>query len=683
MLEIGRVVAGVVEPGGPAPAGHNPRAGPGHGERVVEVVHDQRVVARAARDVRHLEDVLEILHRRPRGPAVARVGQLAGGRLAHLERLGARAVQERADNQRVLEEPDVEVEGLDQGVDVPTARHAVVEERIQPEPARHRVAALAAVENIVEGRPDQHIVARRPHDGLAVVVAHQGQGQAIGGHRRGVEHIVPTLALDGQRVALAPHRIHHIHVDRARPVPLRRRVRPGRTVAKREGVAVRGPVDDHLVRRAVPQIEGHLRQARALERVDRERVRPAASQHRDPLNLTCIHRTAPQHQHAVRSRAAQRDRVGIRPRRQLEQVAVRLTALAAANLGQEQLTESNPDDVVARPAVDVIQAAPAVDLVHPVPALHQVAGRIGAAVNRVVPRPAHQPGAPQAVVHDVVGARPAVDHHRPLHAAVTKRAQGSRVCPGHHVVVAVPTVELRRPAPIVDEHIVARIPVQLDVRGHPAAHIDVIAAVPAVGDDLLHPAIDLLPAAELHQHGLPVGVAAQVFDEIKLVGGALANAPDAVATARVEGEHSLGGHRIPGPRVARAVRIPRQIHHPRQFDIPDGEAHRNRHAEEQELDLRLGPQNQRHPPGTRRRDAGPNAHSGEGDPERAQLGGSGEAHDEEVLGDPRGLPGHLAFPEGHAEIEAALEAEAVGPQGQPAAQRDVEVALVVEHAIGV
>ena len=113
VLGIGTGGSAVVEHRIAAPVDHRqPRVA--DRDAAVEVVDHQRVVARAARDVGHLELVLQVLDDRTRGEMVARIGELVAHRLAGCERHRAAAGGEQVPHhQLVVVQADVEVEGLD------------------------------------------------------------------------------------------------------------------------------------------------------------------------------------------------------------------------------------------------------------------------------------------------------------------------------------------------------------------------------------------------------------------------------------------------------------------------------------------------------------------------------------------------------------------------------------------
>ena len=81
-------------------------------DAAVEVVDDEGIVAAAAADPRHFENVVDVLDDGIGGEAVTGVDELVGGVLAGLERRVAGAVQQVADHQLVVVEADVGGEGL-------------------------------------------------------------------------------------------------------------------------------------------------------------------------------------------------------------------------------------------------------------------------------------------------------------------------------------------------------------------------------------------------------------------------------------------------------------------------------------------------------------------------------------------------------------------------------------------
>ena len=88
----------------------------------------------------------------------------------------------------------------------------------------------------------------------------------------------------------------------------------------------------------------------------------------------------------------------------------------------------------------------------------------------------------------------------------------------------------------MDEGVVPPTAVQFDRYEHAIADQDLIVPLVSVGHNLGNAAVDDLPAAEYHLHRLAVGVTAYMFDDVILVGGSLADAPDGVAAAHVEME---------------------------------------------------------------------------------------------------------------------------------------------------
>ena len=186
---------------------------------VVAVVDDDRVVRRAAREDRRLEEAVEVLDGGARGVVVA-VGQAVAevrvvvGRhvrpdvgLADVARVGeARRVVVRAelpDDEGVLEERHVEVEVLDERVDVAGAGQAAVGERVEPWPAGEAVAAGAAVQRVGERRADEHVVAGGSLEADCDQVGEDGRG-AVAAERARVDPVVARTAVDDELVALGP-----------------------------------------------------------------------------------------------------------------------------------------------------------------------------------------------------------------------------------------------------------------------------------------------------------------------------------------------------------------------------------------------------------------------------------------------------------------------------------------------
>jgi len=77
-----------------------------------------------------------------------------------------------------------------------------------------------------------------------------------------------------------------------------------------------------------------------------------------------------------------------------------------------------------------------------------------------------------------------------------------------------------------------------------------------------------------------------MFDDIELVTGPLGYAAGGIAAAHVEVKHAVCSRR--GPEAHIAGRVACQVHHPGQFDITDGETHRDADAYEQDFDRGRG-----------------------------------------------------------------------------------------------
>ena len=348
-----------------------------------------------------------------------------------------------------------------------------------------------------------------------------------------------------------------------------------------------------------------------------------------------------------------------------------VVAAAAIDRGQHALGVIPVDHVVAAVAEQLVDAAAAVDFVTAtavavaVVAVDDVIA--GAAVDLVAVGTAVDGGAADAVVDDVVAA-----------GAAGQEGVASLVA-GGQVVVAGVAVQRRLAAAFIDEDIVAVAAMELDVGGHAFLDVDVVVALIAEGDQLLDPLEDGLAAAEHHLDDLAVGVRPQVLDGVELVALAFGQAAQGIARTHVEVEHTIGADRVPVAHVA--GRVAGEVYLLGQFDIADSEGHRHADANEQDFHRGIGLDHQRHPTLAGGGDRGADVDPGEGDAEGAQAGAAGEFDQEEEFG-AGGRTGRQALAEGDAEMQVGHQAEASAAKHQFAVEREVEVALVVEHAGG-
>ena len=175
-LDPNQVVAGAgVEVGGAGPRIRGERQ-PGHHNRAVEVADEHG------------------------GGAVAGGGESCDGEDV-LEVLGHRADAEvepdgQPDDEQVVVEAEVHaLERLHQRV-----RAAVVEEGVAAKATGGRVVAATEVEDVVEARADEPVVA--VGDRVGVVVAIEDERQLVDGHGGGVDGVVTAAAADDEAVTL-------------------------------------------------------------------------------------------------------------------------------------------------------------------------------------------------------------------------------------------------------------------------------------------------------------------------------------------------------------------------------------------------------------------------------------------------------------------------------------------------
>ena len=480
-------------------------------DRVVAVVHDHRVVAVAAGQDGDLEDAVDRLDGRAGGivvavpeatPDIRVVGvhhrrelvfaeHVAGG----LRERDARVVvgRDEARDERVAVERDVEVERLDEGVGVAGrgagAGGARVDERVAPGAAGDGVAAEATVEDVVERRADQPVVAGAADEGeldqVGRVRAERGGGRR-GTERRRVEGVVAALAVDDERVVLAAHRV--LDGDELALGVNDLDALLGVVAADRERVVGREAVDDDPVACPVvrdvqdrlldleagivrivdelhlagvgddpARVDGDALNARADERLDGGGVCAGAEVDHDlldpnrpdspvlALDLNVVARSASDVDRVVTARRSDHEVVGVGddPRRRRDVIAV--DQREGRGRRQRQL-----DQVVAGAAADVVVAAVRYELVVAGAAAHGVVA--GAADHRVVAVATVHRRADAAQVLQVVVAVAAVEDQRP----------GRRLA-DLQVVVAAAAVEARRPGAAVDERVVARSTVQVRV----------------------------------------------------------------------------------------------------------------------------------------------------------------------------------------------------------------------------
>ena len=228
VLGIGSVVGSIVKISCPAPVegGNCPAAG--H-DRAIEVVHHEGVVATGAGDPSHLEQVLQVFDDGVPGPAVAGVDQFVCGILVGFETSGAGTVEQVADDQPVVVEADIGAEGLgtrsqilDQGVNfvlvglidasVTIVIHAVagagagIEEFVKAQVAGIGVAAQSAIEDVVEARTLEDVVAGAGDD---------RQRSSVGLERAGIDGVVAATCRNDELVALGPETVGHDDLRRS------------------------------------------------------------------------------------------------------------------------------------------------------------------------------------------------------------------------------------------------------------------------------------------------------------------------------------------------------------------------------------------------------------------------------------------------------------------------------------
>ena len=670
VLEIRSVVSRIVEIHRSAPVDHR-QFGVADLNRAIEVVHHEGVVAAGAGDVCYLEQVLQVFDGGVPGEAVAGVDQFVGGVRAGFEGSVARTVEQVADDQPVVVEANVGTVGLgdarsqilDEGVDfilvglVDAAVAVVVdavaragagiEEFVKAQVARIGVAAQAAVEDVVEARTLEDVIAVAGDDRQRrAILCEVGGGGYRGGYR-----VVAATRGDNELVALGPDAVGNDDLRRAGTetgadtddtlvgtVGVGQRNRVTAAVVSEDGDGVSrtivGSRDlvllDQLAARVFHEFGARLHnvfagaendelQPRAGHEVDGDVVGAAAGIHAQVFKGLAGDGTRYRaglevgDGELIGTKPERGDKEIIRGRRTRDQESV--VAIATDHLTEDGGRVIPVNDVVAAVAEHLVGTAASVDFVRARAAMDDVGA--GAAEDPVAIIATVDFRTTAAVVNNVVPA-----------GAAEQEGGGAPVA-RHHVVVAGIAIKPGFAAAVVDEDVVAFPAVELYIRRHSLIDVDVVVTRTAEGHDLLHTLENRLATAEHHADDFAARIRAEVLDLVQFVALTLANAANGVAVAHVEVQHPVGGCRVPGAGIA--GRIAGQVNQPRQFDVAEGETHAHRNGEEQELDFGRRLDDQRHPARTRRRHARADAHAGKGDAEGPQFRAARELYREEVF----------------------------------------------------
>ncbi len=214
------VVRAVVEIGAAQPRRHG-QVGGTDGDDAVDIANNNGVVALAALEHGVVEDVVQFLDRGSGTEAVAAAEEVEVGVLLADEILqsvlAARArggevgipgvAEQVADDEVVVEDREVAIERLVQGVEA-----AGIGKGVQAETAGDGVIAGAAVQNVVEWGANQAVMAVAAAELEDRQVLHP---RVVGVHnlpvqRRGIDEVIPALAIDNDPVTLGPFTVDHI-----------------------------------------------------------------------------------------------------------------------------------------------------------------------------------------------------------------------------------------------------------------------------------------------------------------------------------------------------------------------------------------------------------------------------------------------------------------------------------------
>ena len=738
VLEIGvGVVPLVVQHHPAAPRRRRDRLAPDL-DHVVRIVDHDRVVARSAGDVGHLEQAVDRLDDGPGREAVADVRGvevrvllgldpvdqvLLGLERAQpvLEVEAARVLQHAPGDEVVVVQRQVEVLDLDQRVDLVLVglvdqRVAVVVDAVERAGARVTegveavaagvgVVAPAAVEDVVEWRRDQRVVTQAALELETDEIGEGGRHRWIAvPHRRGVEQVVPTEAPDDQPVPLAAFGVRDQHVVEEHLAGVlvqdadgghlavdlvlrgqREAVGGGRVTLDddRVGGAVVRDGQDRLLGRDPVLVGDELNLPGVddvLAGVDRQPLDTRAARASQVLDGEGVAAAAAV-EHQVLDAAGPERAVAVLARREHLTRGRRgdadLVGLGGHRDDQEVLTAAAGDVrqvAVLEAPADQVVAAIAVERVEPAAAVELVVVR--SAVQRVTRRAAEE------LVHAGVAVERRAAAAVVADVVVARPAAQQRrraVLADLDVVVVRAAVDDRVARTLVDQDVVPRAAVEHHGDLDAGAHDDLVVAVVGIGHDLLDAVVDLLAAA--HDDPDPFarrGAAGDVLDQERLVRRVLGDVPHTGARADVQVQLAVAAvparPLLPALRIAAAL-VAREEHRLGQLQVAQVEAHGLGDLDEQDLDLdRRRGGDVDQTPAANGREAEADAHAGEGEAEGA------DAH----LGrgrDPEAEVARLGLVEEGAELELAHKTEGAAPQHELAADEQVEVAARVEPAV--
>ena len=686
-----------------------------------------------------------------------RLGAVLSGDDLHVAVADQRAVDQGAARDR-----HVAVEALDQRVDVGEVgfagiiddavavvvdavgeegrlRRAGVDEHVEAVAAGDGVAAEAAVEHVVERRPDQPVLAGTSDEDQRDLVR---PARALLRIRltdtRGVQEVVPAFGIDGEGVPFRADALvddHFVarggraprHADRGEePAGIRAggaqdelvghvgafdQHGVGGAVVELDGIrhlaiellAVDG-LHDHpgpVHREAVPEADREARERGALEVAHHERVGAAAAIDLQMLDLVDRQRHRRPRQRIAGARDDDLELIGAGGRpRHLDEVAlvapeelqgVALAGrLAATRDDGVAVRERQHDEVVAGDALvrerdGLVQHADAVFRRGEV----AVDDRRGA--GDVVVAAVADDDVRRGAAEDAIVAVARVDHresgpgmHDVVALHVGRRARlvatpdHDRPGPGRLDVVGPRVTEDERVA-AAPEHddVVAGAAVDLHGNGRARQHADRVVAGAEIGHDVRDVVEDVAATERGHlDKGLALAGAELLDDErLRVVVGG--DVPELPTRPDVQVERTARV-RVPALGGQAAAGLARQEHRLGQLQDADLEVGRLLDREEPEIDLHLHAEHDRHAAVALGVEGEVEADPDQGDAEHLHLHGGAAAQLEDEVGIADGVGDDLGP---YPEVEFPLQPKELGAEQHGAFQTDVEVSLGVEgHA---